>query len=94
MSADKLAGTTNNRANTPARFITLNGTDGKHIINITYINSISPIKQDGADGQMESEKGKYKSRVHIVNGQVIRVEETTQVISQLLSADGVHGTSR
>ena len=94
MSAEKLGATANNRAHTPARFITLNGEDGKVILNLTCIVSASPIKKTGADAEMESAGGKFKTRVQMINGQHHRVTEETSVIAQVLSADGVHGTSR
>lgn len=94
MSAEKLGVHQNNRAHTPARFITLTAGDGKAIFNMTCIISITPIRQSGVEGEIESSKGQFKSMIQVVTGQTYRVQEPTSVISQLLSGDGVHGTSR
>lgn len=90
MSAARLGDTANNRAHTPGRFLTLNSEDGKVILNINFITNFTPIPK----GHPESGEGLFSARAHMINGQVIRVREETSVIAQILSADGLHGTSR
>jgi hypothetical protein len=89
MSAGKLAGQVSNREHTPARFITLNGENGPIVLNVNYILICQPPQN-----YHETVDGKYPTNISIVNGQIISVREDTKVIAQILSADGLHGTSR
>jgi hypothetical protein len=85
MSAEKLSASANNRAHTPARFISLTAGDGPVVINVIFIKMVCPVV---------GTNGGSKARVILTDGVEYYVKEETRVIAQILSADGLHGTSR